>query len=510
MRRVYHTGGNLSTQTSNPIGFVRQHPAKHLAIPWYLYYTKYNNPFQGGHPVFFRHAKIRKQLFQDGVKHCTFNPNGPGVVRIHLIPPRFSWLRPQSYIVILNGYYLLPIGYAWALLLWYFIDEVNRFDSKPISPEDGDAIFRNTVDRTQKLFPAVSKAEMQEDLDEILRVLFTVAHGNDPQIELKKLSLRAYADQMTAPHRMDLMISAMTTEDGRWNCNQQCHFCYAAGQPQSGSAELDTASWKTAIDRLNKARVPMVTFTGGEPTMRDDLAELVAHAKHMITRLNTNGIRLTPALAQTLKEAGLDSVQVTLYSHNEAVHNELVGGKHFSDTVQGIRNAVDAGLDISINTPLCRLNRDYDDTLRFVQSLGVRFVTASGLICTGAADASYNDYDLTTDELTTILRDAKTFCDCHEMEIDFTSPGLIDCNALEAMGMNVPMCGAALSNMAIAPDGTVVPCQSWLCGDAKLGNILTDRFEDIWHHPTCKALRTKDDAQALACPFRTRKEVGKH
>ena len=71
--------------------------------------------------------------------------------------------------------------------------------------------------------------------------------------------------------------------------------------------------------------------------------------------------------------------------------------------------------------------------------------------------------------------------------------------------MNVPMCGACLSNMAIAPDGTVVPCQSWLGADAGLGNILTDPFRDIWNHSKCKALRGMTEREALQCPFRNRK-----
>ena len=73
------------------------------------------------------------------------------------------------------------------------------------------------------------------------------------------------------------------------------------------------------------------------------------------------------------------------------------------------------------------------------------------------------------------------------------------------LGMNVPMCGAALSNMAIAPDGTVVPCQSWLGADASLGNILTDPFNRIWSHPMCKQLRNMSEERALSCPFRTQK-----
>ncbi len=85
-------------------------------------------------------------------------------------------------------------------------------------------------------------------------------------------------------------------------------------------------------------------------------------------------------LCRRLYEASLDSVQVTLYSADAAVHNTLVGAPGFDDTVQGVRNAVAAGLMTSVNTPLCSLNRDHAATLRFVHELGVRYVTCSGLI----------------------------------------------------------------------------------------------------------------------------------
>ena len=167
-----------------------------------------------------------------------------------------------------------------------------------------------------------------------------------------------------------------------------------------------------------------------------------------------------------------------------------------------------AGLDISINTPLCKKNADYAKTLEFIHDLGVRFVTVSGLICTGMAGINHEEYDLTSEELLEIVRTAKEFCNGHEMEMDFTSPGLIDAEKLEDLGMNVPMCGAALSNMAIAPDGSVVPCQSWLGADASLGNILTEPFKKIWNHPHCRQLRNMSEAQALRCPFRDGKGGG--
>ena len=443
--------------------------------------------------------------YKNGVSHCTFNPEGPGVVRIHLIPPKFRLFRSSAYIVILNGYYLLPLGYSWALILSNFMKEVNKYDGKPITEADEDAIVERTIQAVHKVYPTVPKQDIEADLEDLLDILFAVARGDDPEAEIEKLSIRAYRDNMTAPHRMDLMVRAMTDECGKWQCNQKCVFCYAAGQQMSKVKELTTQQWKEAIDRLEEARVPMVTFTGGEPTQRADIAELVGYAKRMVTRLNTNGVNLTPELVWQLKEAGLDSLQVTLYSHDENIHNALVGSNHHADTIQGIRNAVAAGLDISINTPLCKKNADYAKTLEFIHCLGVQFVTVSGLICAGMAGINHEEYDLTSEELLEIVKTAKVFSNNHEMEMDFTSPGLIDAEKLESLGMNVPMCGACLSNMAIAPDGTVVPCQSWLGSDASLGNILTDPFKKIWNHPKCKSLRNMSEEQALSCPFRTGK-----
>ena len=445
--------------------------------------------------------------YKNGINHCTFNPEGPGVVRIHLVPPKFRLFGDRTYIVILNGYYMLPIGYSWALLLSNFMKEVNVFNGKPINEANEASIFKNTINKILSVYPSISKAEIEDDLEFILHVLFAVARGDDPEIELEKLSLRRYSKNMTAPHRMDLLVSAMTDADGKWQCNQKCTFCYAAGQCKGQTKELDTETWKKVIDKLYKANVPMVTFTGGEPTMREDIASLVAHAEKMVTRLNTNGVNLTPALVEALKKAGLDSVQVTLYSHNQDIHNALVGCEHFNDTVEGIKNAVSAGLDVSVNTPLCKKNSDYDKTLEFIKSLGVSFVTVSGLICTGMAEINHEDYDLAEEELFGIVKAAKMFCTLNEMEMDFTSPGLISKEKLESIGVNVPMCGAALSNMAIAPDGTVVPCQSWLGSDADLGNILTDKFSDIWESKKCLELRNMSEDEALNCPFRMKSGV---
>lgn len=257
------------------------------------------------------------------------------------------------------------------------------------------------------------------------------------------------------------------------------------------------------MDRLRAANIPQVTFTGGEPTLRADLVELVDAAQWFVTRLNTNGRLLTPALCQKLYDASLDSVQVTLYSRDPATHNALVGAEGFDDTVAGIRAAVAAGLSVSVNTPLCSLNTAYDETLRFVHGLGVRYVTCSGLIPSGGAVGDESRATaLTEQQLTDVLTKAVAVTEKLEIELDFTSPGWLKEETLRALGLTlVPSCGACLSNMAIAPDGGVIPCQSWLSSQP-LGNILADDWDKIWQSERCAAIRARSAKMEQLCQLR--------
>ncbi len=435
------------------------------------------------------------------VRHITLDPKGRGVLRIHMIPPRQD-ADNAPFLLLLNGSRLVPLNLSWAILLANFMDRLEPFAGLEITESDWNAMAAGAVAETHKTYPFTSKERLSDDLATMIRSLVAIARGQEPEAEVAPLTLGEYAPEMTAPHRMDLMVSAMT-RGGAWHCNQKCLHCYAAGQPLSDTPELTTAQWREILAKLRAANVPQVTFTGGEPTLRADLVELVEAAQWFVTRLNTNGRLLTPELCRRLYDASLDSVQVTLYSHDPAIHNALVGAEGFDDTVAGIRNAVAAGLSVSVNTPLCSLNTDYAAAVRFVHELGVRYVTCSGLIPSGSAEGAESQATrLTEEQLTDVLRRTVTAAEELEMEMDFTSPGWLKEEALRSLGLTlVPSCGACLSNMAIAPDGGVIPCQSWLSSQP-LGNMLTDDWDKIWQSQRCAAIRAKSAKMEQLCQLR--------
>lgn len=436
------------------------------------------------------------------VKHTTLNPKGPGVVRIHLVPPRFDKCDGPS-AVILNGKDILPLKPAWTIMLAEFIDQINKYSGHEISEDDLRDIKRNTLSQVKKIYRKTSEAVLKKDLKTLFKALLDVAYGNIPEVEIPYMSIGEYAPYMNAPHRMDLMVSAMTKE-GHWHCNQKCKNCYAAGQHHAEVEELTTEQWKTIIDKCRKAYIPQLTFTGGEPTMRNDLVELIEYAGWFVTRLNTNGILLSKELCERLYDVSLDSVQITLYSSEKDEHEALTGSHAFEKTVQGIKNALEAGLNVSVNTPICKINKNYVKTLEFLHGLGVEYVSCSGIIFTGnARNEDAKKEQLTEDELFRVLTKAAAYCQENHMEISFTSPGLVSEEKLECIGVATPTCGACMSNMAIAPNGDVVPCQSWLDSKACLGNMLTDPWGRIWKSPLALSVREFAAKMEESCPLRT-------
>lgn len=435
------------------------------------------------------------------VKHTTLNPYGPGVVRIYLVPPKPEKINAPS-AVILNGKDILLLKTAWAILLSEFIDQINAYDGHEISKDDLRKIKQKTLINIRKIYSKTSRKVLRMDLRTLFKALLDVAYGNIPEVEIPYMSIGEYAKYMNAPHRMDLMISAMT-KNGKWHCNQKCTNCYAAGQEQAEVNELSTEQWKEIIDKCRKAYIPQLTFTGGEPTMRNDLVELISYSQWFVTRLNTNGILLSEELCKQLYEVSLDSIQITLYSSEKEEHENLTGSHAFEKTVQGIKNALAAGLNVSINTPLCKLNKDYVKTLKFLHNLGVEYVSCSGIIFTGnARDEAAKREQLNENELFEVLKSATEYCETNHMEIAFTSPGLVSEGKLESIGLDVPTCGACMSNMAIAPNGDVMPCQSWLDGNSCLGNMLTDSWKKIWNAPFTLSIREFASKLGQLCPLR--------
>jgi pyrroloquinoline quinone biosynthesis protein E len=142
-------------------------------------------------------------------------------------------------------------------------------------------------------------------------------------------------------------------------CPLQCPYCSNPLELERAGNELSTAEWKRAIDEAAGMGVLQIHFSGGEPTARRDLEELVAHAHGagLYTNLITSGVLLDEKRMQALSDAGLDHVQLSFQGSEAAGANRIGGyaGGHEKklDVARLVRNA---GLPLTLNFVVHRQN----------------------------------------------------------------------------------------------------------------------------------------------------------
>ena len=135
-------------------------------------------------------------------------------------------------------------------------------------------------------------------------------------------------------------------------CNLRCRFCFADG----GGHEADPApeEMRAAIrDIVRQCGNPLLQFSGGEPTLRDDLPELIRYAKEAgcsYVQVNTNGIRLAqePEYAKELAKAGLDIVFLQFDGTKPEIYEFLRG----QDLLEIKKRAIEICADLQIGLTL--------------------------------------------------------------------------------------------------------------------------------------------------------------
>jgi len=307
--------------------------------------------------------------------------------------------------------------------------------------------------------------------------------GACPVCELALDNKLPFSARPSAPYRMDLAIT--------YRCNNACSHCYNARS--RNFPEFNTDQWKQVLDRLWDLKIPHIVFTGGEPTLRDDLPDLVAYAerKGLITGINTNGRRLADKeFFQSLIDAGLDHIQITLESHDPDIHDHMVVSKGaWNETVKGLRNVVNSTIYMMTNTTLLKINSpSLEKTLDFLAEEGVPTVGLNALIYSGkgrTVGTGLNESDLPG-----LLNLANRKTQEHNQKLIWYTPTQYCHFNPTMLSLGIKGCTAALFNMCIEPDGSVLPCQSYYLS---LGNILSDPWQSIWEHPLAVGLRERRD-----------------
>ncbi len=383
-----------------------------------------------------------------------------------------------------------------------------------IRPEDGLIILRpNRLHHLNKTATEMMAALYNDpEGPNVDRVVAEVAerYGTRPERvreDLRQLLVSVSAllngDVCAAPaaritrfgsHRRELPVLSEIALTYR--CQHRCTFCYADA-PRRGSQvpEMSTAEVKVIIDRIyDEAHCPTLSFTGGEPTLREDLPELVAYAQGKGLRVNliTNGFRCAdPDYVQSLADAGLDSAQLSLEGGSAAVHDAIT--RHpgsWERAVQGVRNLRAAKVHTHTNTTVCGGNRAHLlELVDFIaEELRSEYFSMNMVIRTGTALEHAED-DVRYSDIGDVIRAVQQRANERGVQFVWYSP-VPYClfNPVQA-GLGSKSCACVDGLISVNPAGQLIPCSSF---DAGIGDLLRQPFEKVWHSRTALYWRRKE------------------
>jgi len=342
-------------------------------------------------------------------------------------------------------------------------------------------LFSNEVDErilrriTSKF--KVSSTIARQDLARLRSDLERLEHGEPPA---RGTRVEPLSGMHVAPMRADLALTYRTKDtEGK-------------SPPSGAPKDLLVEEWLKALDNLWTFGVPHVCITGGEPTLREDLVEIVEHASSlgMMVGLLTDGERLgSHAFLGRLLDAGLAYVQISIASHDETIHAKVTSSPEHRKTVNAIRHCIKEGLPVLVNVPITKESEyDVEETVNFLVKLGVKDITVSSL---GTGEKAVPDWMVSKS-----LERARKAARGHA-RIFYFGPLAGKAPPQIAPGDTAPVgdlaigdleWGAGLVSIHVHPDGSVTGGRGHT---SVLGNVLTHSWNMIWYHSLLKDIRAK-------------------
>jgi hypothetical protein len=378
-----------------------------------------------------RHYFSPAQRLPPGLYHYQAPPEAEFPYRLHLR------LEPEGNgVLVVNASTVLHLNPTAAEYAYYIVKGLSTDDAAHamaqryhVSEPQARKDFQEFTERIQSLVST-------QDLDPVQYLDFGRA---DP-----------HATPVSAPLRLDCALTYRLPADAG-----------QAAPVDRVSQELSTAQWQAIIDKAWAAGIPHIIFTGGEPTLRDDLAGLIAHTERIgqVVGVLTDGLRLADsAYLQTLLQSGLDHLMFLLQPANDQAW-------------QALDNVIAADLATTVHLTL---TPELVDTLPAVlvklKERGVRHLSLS------AASPSLRE----------ALHAARDHAAQLALSLVWDLPVPYSGFNPIALEVETPVSGAGHTWLYVEPDGDVLPAQGQ---NRVLGNMVSQPWAELWQKAQADAKR---------------------
>lgn len=361
-----------------------------------------------------------------GIFHYQAPSDAPVPYRLHLR------LEPDgSGLLIVNASTVLHLNQTAAEFAYHLVQQTQE-----------DQMLREITSRYR-----VSQRQASQDFNALQDRIQTLIHSPDldPETFLDFERSTPHTHKISAPYRLDCALTyrlSSTADDSITPLKRV-------------DRELSTQEWIGIFDKAWNFGIPHIILTGGEPTLRTDLPDLIAHTESngQVVGLLSDGLRLAdPGYLQSLLQTGLDHLMLSLNPDDEISWNAL-------------NNVLAADLFVTVHHTLTPKNViGTAQVLERLSKLGAKSISLSA--SNPALHASLAEFRNQAASLGLSL--------VWDLPVPYSAYNPV---ALETQADN-PASGAGHSWLYIEPDGDVLPGQGI---NQVLGNILRDPWETLWH-----------------------------
>ena len=284
-----------------------------------------------------------------------------------------------------------------------------------------------------------------------------------------------------AAKALKLNIPLAVQLDLTYRCNERCIHCYL---DHDDHGEMTTVEIKDLLDQMADAGVFYLTISGGEIMMRRDFFDILEHARVRLfcVKLKTNGVLIREKEARRLRELGVESIQISIYSHRAEVHDaitKLPGS--LRQSIDAVRLLRSQGLRVTLANVLMVQNAaDYRGVQALAAELDAKFIIDPTITPMMDGDRSILSLNVDQAALQSVFRDQALVGNVEEF---CAPPPGVDEDALDMLP-----CSAGHTACYVSPYGDVYPCVQF---PLPSGNVRRMKFVDIWRDsPQLKEVRS--------------------
>jgi hypothetical protein len=360
-----------------------------------------------------------------GIFHYQAPADAPVPYRLHLR------LEPDgSGLLIVNASTILHLNQTAAELAYHLVKQ---------TPED--QLVAEISNRYR-----VNREHARQDFRMLNDRILTLIHTPDldPEMFLDFERTTPHSQKISAPYRLDCAITYRLPGQ----------FDDTVAPVKRVDRELTTEEWCGIFDKAWNFGIPHIILTGGEPTLRDDLPNLIAHTESngQVVGLLSDGLKLVDnSYLQILLQTGLDHLMLSLQPADD-------------NSWKALMNVLSADLFVTVHHTLTLQNKtSTSQTLQRLADIGVKSIsiTASDPALHGSLIEFHNQVA------------ALGLSMVWNLPVPYSAFNPV---ALETQMENIPS-GASHDWLYIEPDGDVLPAQGI---NQVLGNIMSDSWDTLW------------------------------